>query len=125
MQLKIGKKDYDINLGIRALKYLDDVYYYEEEQSGFRFGVGIELLTTGLSMGNILAVVNFIKAGTITERSKPSDEDIEEFIGSMTEDEFDSFLEEVKEELKKQPLTRTKARQILGDVEKATKPTKK
>lgn len=121
MELKIGKKNYEINLGIAALKYLDDVYVFEDEASGFKFGLGVEMLTTNLAIGNTLALVHFIKAGTITERSKPSDKDIEEFFGSLSAEEFEKFVEDVKDELKKQPLTRMKANQVIKNMETQSK----
>lgn len=111
MILKLGNRDYEIRFGIAALKFLDEVYKIEVQ--GVGFGYGLQSLITSLQMLNVLAIVNFIKAGTATEAQKPKDLDIENFIGNLTDEEFDNIFKEALEEIKKQPLTRATMKKFL------------
>ena len=106
MKLKIGKLEYPIYLGIEAMKYLDSVYKIVDQNTGVEFGFGVGYLASNFKMFNILSLVHFIKAGTSTEQQKPSNKDIEEFIGTLDEEGLENLFLEATEELKKQPLTR-------------------
>ena len=106
MQLNIGNKDYTIHLGIDALAYLDDKYNTIEPTTGLKIGYGVTALNAYLEMANVLALVTFIKAGTSTEMSKPSNKDIEEYLGSLELEDLDKLFKEAQDELGKQPLTR-------------------
>ena len=119
MQFKIDDRTYDVYFGIAALKYLDEQYTFKDEDTGISLGLGVEILMASLSTKNVLAVVNFMKAGTVTERQKPSDRGIESFIGSMDAEEFNRFIQEAIDELKKQPLTHLKANRMGANLQKA------
>ena len=106
MQLNIGNKDYTIHLGIDALAYLDDKYNTIEPTTGLKIGYGVTALNAYLEMANVLALVTFIKAGTSTEYQKPSNKDIEEYLGSLELEDLDKLFKEAQDELGKQPLTR-------------------
>lgn len=106
MQLELGGKKYDIYMGIASLNYLDKVYTIKDQASGIEFGAGVEFLISSLNMGNMMAMVHFIKAGTETEKSKPSNKAIEDFIGSLSDEELEELFSEAVEEIKKQPLTK-------------------
>ena len=106
MQLELSGKKYDIYMGIASLNYLDKVYTIKDQASGIEFGAGVEFLISSLNMGNMMAMVHFIKAGTETEKSKPSNKAIEDFIGSLSDEELEELFSEAVEEIKKQPLTK-------------------
>ena len=115
MEIKIKEESYPIYLGFDAVNYLDQAYFLEVE--GMKLGLGIASVIAQLKIGNVLATYNMIKAGTNTLTKKPSTEDIEEYIGSLTEKQFDKLNEDFISELKKQPLTRVTARKIVGAME--------
>ena len=119
MQLKLGKMEYQLYLGIDAMKYLDSVYKIVDSTTGFEFGFGVNALVANFEMLNILAMVHFIKAGTSTESKKPSNRDIEEFLGTLDEDGLENLFKEAKEELKKQPLTRLQMKKMEQSTKKA------
>lgn len=109
MTVKINNKEYVIHIGIKCLEYLDTVYCAEE--SGIKVGMGVELVTVGLTMRNPVAVYHMIKGGTATEKSKPSNADIESFIESAAEaeeDDFEVLCEDFLSALEKAPLAKKK-----------------
>lgn len=106
MELKIGNRDYPIYLGIAAIDYLDNFDDYRIEQNGMSFGFGVNMLYGNLEMGNVSSLVRFIKAGTCTEKQKPSNKAIEEFMAELDYEGLKALFEEAIDELKKQPMTR-------------------
>lgn len=116
MQLKINDKEYTMNYGFSAINYLDEVYYAELNNT--KIGFGVQLVITQLKAQNVMALIHMIKAGTSTAVKRPSNDEIEEFIGSLSMEEFDTLCEEFIEELKKQPLTRVMALKMFKRVEK-------
>lgn len=117
MNLKIGGKDYQIHFGFDAINYLDTVYKISVE-GYLDFGIGLNGIIVALQQKNLMGLLHFIKAGTSTEPQKPSNKDIEEFIGSLDDKAFDGLFKEALEEIKKSPLTRVKAKEILKEMEK-------
>lgn len=116
MQLKINNKEYTMNYGFSAIDYLDKEYY--AELSAAKLGFGIQLVITQLRAQNVMALVHMIKAGTSSAVKKPSNDDIEVFIGALSIEEFDALCEEFIEELKKQPLTRVMTLKMFDRMEK-------
>ena len=116
MQLKINNNEYTMNYGFSAINYLDEVYYAELNNT--KIGFGVQLVITQLKAQNVMALIHMIKAGTSTAVKRPSNDEIEEFIGSLSMEEFDTLCEEFIEELKKQPLTRVMALKMFKRVEK-------
>lgn len=124
MKLKIGKEDYELNFGIAAIDYLDNIYYVE--QDGFRFGQGIRILMSKLLLSDPVAMYHAIKAGTVTLPSKPFNVDVETFLaGKFEKDEGEKFAEELMGELESAPLTKTQAKGIRQDVEEVQKELEK
>ena len=122
MQLKIGSKEYQIHIGLAALEYLNKVYTMDLE--GVEVGFALNKLYIDINLKNVLAIANFIKAGTITEAQKPSNEDIENFIGGMDIKKQDDFFEEIKSFLGKSPLTKARWGMIDQTVKENTKAKK-
>ena len=113
MEIKIKDVSYPIYLGFDAINYLDVTYFVDMQ--GMKLGFGIASVITQLKARNVLAIYNMIKAGTNTLPSKPSNCDIEEFLGSLNEKQFDDLCEEFVSELKKQPLTRVTANKMTKE----------
>lgn len=112
MIINVGGREYEMRFGIAALDYLDKVYVTSAE--GIEFSVGLSMFSSQVQMRNVTAMIHAIKAGTCTEPQRPSNKAIEEFIGSMDEEEMELFFLEVTDELKKQPLTRIATKKVLS-----------
>lgn len=112
MQVEIKNQVYDLYFGLDALDYLNKAYTLTSEESGTTnlnpiIGQGLNFMYTGLESGNPVAVGNFIKAGTNTLKSKPSNRDIDDFIGGhILEGTLSDFIQESIDFLKECPLTR-------------------
>lgn len=105
MNLKINGKDYEIRFGFAAIDYLDKQYFVEA--SGIKLGQGIGMAYTYLNGQSPVAIFHVIKAGVITEKQQPSDNEIEEFVEEYAEkDGLNKLFKELASELKKQPLTK-------------------
>ena len=122
MQVKIGDTTYTIRIGLAALNYLDKIYTINIE--GMEFGFSLNKIYVDIRLQNIMAIVNFIKAGTITEAQKPSNVDIENFIGEMDLKGQQDFFKEMEEELGKSPVTKVRWGQIDKNVKKKEKEIK-
>lgn len=128
MEINIDKKDYRIYFGIDALDYLNRVYEVFADEAGIEttnlnpvVGEGLNFLIMGLGQENPVAIANFIKAGTNTLLSKPSNRGIDEFIGKLyEEDKVSEFVSEIESFLLNNPLTKKKAKES-GVKEKKTK----
>ncbi len=131
MQIEIKNQVYDLYFGLDALDYLNRVYTLTSEESGTTnlnpiIGQGLNFMYTGLESGNPVAVGNFIKAGTNTLKSKPSNRDIDDFIGGhILEDTLSDFIQEIMDFLKECPLTRRAVSKGEGVEDKKTKTRKK
>ena len=123
MEIKIKDISYPSYLGFDAIHYLDLTYFVDMQ--GMKLGFGIASVITQLKARNVLAIYNMIKAGTNTLASKPSNIDIEEFLGALSEKQFDDLCEEFVEELKKQPLTRVSAIKMSKEKKETKTETKK
>lgn len=122
MQVKIGDTTYTIRIGLAALNYLDKIYTLNIE--GMEFGFSLNKIYVDIRLQNIMAIANFIKAGTITEAQKPSNVEIENFIGKMDLKGQQDFFKEMEEELGKSPVTKVRWGQIDKNVKKKEKEVK-
>lgn len=96
--IKIGKKNYDLYLGFDFVRELDK--RYPEQLMGMSFGFGVGKTLINLLQRSPIAVLDFLQAATITEKSKPSVKDIEAL--------FDVWkAEDEKEENKERGLSKT------------------
>lgn len=120
MILKINGKDYEIKFGFAAIDYLDRQYFIET--SGMKLGQGVNMIYTHLNAENPLALLNAIKAGTITEKQQPSTNDIEIFAMEKGENnELKKLFKELADELKKQPLTKATVASFEKNIKEAAK----
>ena len=115
MNIKINEQEYPIYFGFDAINYLDNKYF--ADMNGIKLGVGVMSIFAQLKARNVLAIYNIIRAGTNTLPKQPSNQEIEEYIGALTEKQFEDLCEEFLKELKKQPLTRVTAGKIVDKAE--------
>ena len=117
MKIKIDNKEFELNFGLAAIDYLDNIYYVEQE--GFKFGQGIRILMSKLLLTDPVAMYHTIKAGTGTLASKPSSDGIEAFLSQkFGKDEGEKFADELMGELESAPLTKIQAKGVRADVAK-------
>lgn len=125
MILKINEKEYTIRFGFGAIDYLDKQYAIESQ--GVKvLGQGIQQVYTYLGMESLISLYHAIRGGTITEKSQPSEEDIEIYASELAEKgELSKLFAELIDELKKQPLTKVTVAKYEKNIKAAEKEAKK
>lgn len=117
--LNLGGVDYKLNFGLRFLEYVD-----KNHQMGvggnvsIGFGVGLHSVILGLKTQNVGTLEEIIKGGTITEKTKPSNDDIAEYIIKISEDEevFDKTFEDFFIALTTAPILKGTTRKIVKEL---------
>ncbi|MHC3597925.1 tail assembly chaperone [Streptococcus suis] len=104
MILKIGGREYTLRFGLGFLREMNKLHSAELE--GMKTGYGaMTLFNAGQALNDPMAFVDIIKAGTVTEPQKPSNEAIEAYLEELITNEiYDKTIKEVVDELKKSPL---------------------
>lgn len=104
MILNIGGKEYTLRFGIGFLREMNKLHSVEFD--GMKTGYGaMTMFNAGQSLNDPLAFIDLIKAGTVTEAQKPSNEAIEAFLEDLIiNDKYDQTIEEIVNELKASPL---------------------
>jgi len=104
MELKINGKDYELRFGLSFINAIDNIY--TQEMHGVEFGMGLEMLNTYLGLGRATALYNVIKAGTSHLNSKPSNNDIENYLEELaTADnkDYDNLFDDIKGAMSQAP----------------------
>ena len=104
MILNIGGKEYTLRFGIGFLREMNKLHSAELE--GMKTGYGaMTLFNAGKALNDPLAFIDVIKAGTVTEAQKPSNEAIEKYLEELIlNDQYDKVIEDLVNELKASPL---------------------
>lgn len=104
MILTIGGKEYTLRFGIGFLCEMNKLHSVEME--GMKTGYGaMAMFNAGQALNDPLAFIDLIKAGTVTENQKPSNEAIEAYLEDLiVNDKYDKTIEEIVNELKASPL---------------------
>ena len=104
MILTIGGKEYTLRFGIGFLREMNKLHSVEME--GMKTGYGaMTMFNAGQALNDPLAFIDLIKAGTVTENQKPSNEAIEAYLEDLiVNDKYDKTIEEIVNELKASPL---------------------
>lgn len=98
MNLTINGKDYALNFGIKFIREVDK--QTETITNGIKFSTGLNPILSQLVQGSITALADIIKYATITNASRPSADEIDEYIDSLSADEYDTLVENVLEAIK-------------------------
>lgn len=109
MILRIKDKEYNVHFGIKFIRELDKKYFLEEK--GAKFGAGLELKVTALYNCDTVALSEILYLGTCTEKSRPSMDEIDEYIENC--ENLEGLFDEVLSELKKGNATRLKMQNLL------------
>lgn len=112
MKVTIGDKEYELQFGILFNNVLDNIY--KQNIEGMEFGMGVEMAYSYLSNENPSGVFNVIKAATAHLKQKPSNEDLEAYIGERaTADRgLDKFCKELINEMKDSPFLKSKIQKM-------------
>lgn len=104
MILHIDGRDYTLRFGLGFLHEMNRLHSAELE--GMKTGYGaMTLFNAGQALNDPMAFVDIIKAGTVTEGKKPSNEGIEAFLEDLIiNDKYDETIKEIVAELKASPL---------------------
>lgn len=105
--VNIDNKDYELHFGWGFLEYANEVFGAEAQGQKTNIG-GMFNLYTGATIQDPATLVHIIKAGTVTERQKPSNKGITEFIEGLLEEDgaYEDLYTEIWEEIAKKPLLR-------------------
>ena len=100
MILTIGGKEYTLHFGIGFLREMNKLHSAELE--GMKTGYGaMTLFNAGKALNDPLAFIDVIKAGTVTEAQKPSNEAIEKYLEELiVNEQYDKVIEDLVNELK-------------------------
>ena len=98
MVLNINGNDYEVHFGIGFVRKLDEKYFVTN-QSGVKFGTGLETKIPMLLANDAVTLSEFLYEGTCTEKKRPTQKDVDMYIDQA--EDIDVLFEEVIEELKK------------------------
>ena len=120
MEITIKNKKYELKFGFQAIHYLDKLHFVQ--LNGMEFGQGIRSSVIALMDENPVAIFETIKAGLITEKQKPSDEDLESYVADLAEKgQMDQLFQDLLRLYESQPLTKSLAKKVRVSVKKAGK----
>ena len=105
MVLNINGNDYEVHFGIGFVRKLDEKYFVTN-QSGVKFGTGLETKIPMLFGNDAVTLSEFLYEGTCTEKKRPTQKDVDMYIDQA--EDIDVLFEEVIEELKKHNATKAK-----------------
>lgn len=120
MIITINEKEYELHFGWDFIEEINKLNGVEVQGMAMNTG-GVTMLDAQLEMNDPVAVKKAVKAGLSTAKSKPSIQEIEDYVVDMIErDEYDDFLNNLKKKLSTQPLTK-----IAMDKDKKNQATEK
>lgn len=109
MVLNINGNDYEIHFGIGFVRKLDEKYFVTN-QSGVKFGTGLETKVPMLLDNDAVTLAEFLYEGTCAEKKRPTLKEVDAYIDQV--DDIDALYEEVIDELKKHNATKAKMAQM-------------
>jgi|SRR5690625_3302404 len=117
MILTIGDREYELDFGLDFIATLDK--FYTAKEGGLEFGVGVDMAISYMKMENPTVLVSLIKAGTSHLKSKPSNEDINEFLTELAKsDKLSDLYKEFEESMEVAPFLKGKLKQVSQAIEK-------
>lgn len=121
--LETASGAYPLRMTFKSLDYLDRIYKIEDD--GVDFGVGVQLLIAEMTLGNLKAVLHLIRSATLHLASKPSEDEIIDMIGNMTDKDYEGFFKSAQDFLSEAALTKHAARNYLKATKAAAKTSDK
>ncbi len=104
-ELKIGNRTYPLIFGIKFIREMDKRHTVKNDKSSVAFGFGIGMSAIYIEQKNPVILVDLIQAATVTEKTKPSVEEIETFLETNTD--LEKLFKDFLLTLEKSPLTKS------------------
>ncbi len=97
MQLTINEKTVNVRFGVGFVRELDKKFPLEAK--GVKLGMSLSMKIPEILGGDVASLSDVIYAGTVLEKERPSQQEIDEFIDSHSNIEtlFDEVLKELEE----------------------------
>ncbi|WP_314737070.1 tail assembly chaperone [Limosilactobacillus urinaemulieris] len=101
MQIKIGKKDINLNFGVRFVRELDKLKGMEVEVQGIKqkFGMGLTVVLPSLRQFDPATLSDVLYCASWDNKSRPTQKAIDDFIDNDAD--LDKLFDEVLDELQK------------------------
>lgn len=104
MNITINGVTYELHFGWAFLKHANEFFGLEAEGINTKAGA-MPILMAGASMKDPVALMNLIKCGLASERTQPSNKELEDYIEELIEkDLFEETFDELLGNIKKRPL---------------------
>lgn len=103
-EIKIGNRTYPLIFGIKFIREMDKRYQGKNEKAGLSYGFGLGMATVYIEQRNPVILMDLIQAATITEKTKPSVDEIEAFL-EATDTNLEKLFKDFLLSLEKSPLT--------------------
>lgn len=96
MQLTINDKTYEVKFGVKFVRAMDEKYRLNT--NGVEFGAGLEATAGFLFNQKITTLADYLYYGTITEKPRPSQNDIDDYLDTVEDIEavFDEVIAELE-----------------------------
>ncbi|EEU93852.1 predicted protein [Enterococcus faecalis X98] len=97
MQIEIKGKKYNCIFGVKFIRELDK--QHGVVRNDVNLGMGLTTLLPQLVSGNIVVLSDVLYTATITEKSRPSKDEVDEFVETVDDIEtlFDETLKNLEE----------------------------
>lgn len=97
MQLTINEKTVNVRFGVGFVRELDKRFPLEAK--GIKLGMVLSMKIPEILGGDVASLSDVIYAGTVLEKERPSQQEIDEYIDNHTDIEalFDEVLKELEE----------------------------
>lgn len=95
MELTINGTDYTIKFGTKFVRTMDEKFTMSRD--GMTFGAGLESTVGFLFSKKITTLADYIYYGTVTEKKRPSLNDVEDFLDDA--EDIEAIFDEVIAEL--------------------------
>lgn len=117
--LKINERDHVLTFGLEFLRELNKRRGMDIADTGLKGATGIHQALLDIKMQDPTVIKDFIEIGTRTNRVKPTNDEIEEYINNLYEDEDESLKDKVFENFMKAWRTLPGAKKIEATVKEA------
>lgn len=106
MVITIEGQKHELYFGFDFLKEINQQMGLEVEGIALQAG-GIIKLQSALAMNDPVAIVTALRAGTSTNKERPTTAQLEKFLAvDLSDDEYEEVVEDLKDALKKSPIIR-------------------
>ena len=114
MVINIKDKEYEVRFGIRFIRELDKANVISTNH--VKFGAGLELKAPQLFGHDVVALSDVIYTGTVTEKSRPTPNQIDDYVENH--EDIEKLFDEVIEELKKSNASKLKMAKLEKEMAK-------